>query len=381
LKNYKLFKSYKIPEKIKNCNNDCIFCFIKQLPVSLRPSLYIKDDDYLLSYMYGNFITLTNVRKEDLDKIVKYKLEPLYISIHSMDEKIREVIFGNKKTMCGLENFEFLDKKGIKTNIQIVLCPGINDGRDLDNTLFTLINNYKNILSIGIVPVGITKYNKNNILKSYNKESSIALINDINSFKKFYMSLKKTSIIYLSDEFYVLGGIKFPQYKYYKKFYQIENGVGKSTYFLKQIKDFIKNHNIVNYISSNMNKSNKYKYTLLITSEYGKVVIENAINIILEKLGSAGKRISSYLKILKVVNKFLGGNIKITGLLSGKDIELNLKREDMRVYDKILIPDSIFNKENLTIDNYTKQDLEKISKKIKIIPENGSSFIKEICFK
>ncbi len=326
--------------------------------------------------MYSNFITLTNVKKEDLDNIVKYRLEPLYISVHSVNENIREIIFGNKKTMCGLENLKFLDENGIKTNIQIVLCPDINDSGSLENTLFALIKNYKNILSIGIVPVGITKYNSNQNLEPYHKKGAIEVINDINNFKESYKSLKKTDIIYLSDEFYILAGISFPGYEYYKNFYQIENGIGKSIHFLKQIKDFLKN----DYISSRIlgGIKNYKREILLVTSEYGKIVIENALGIVLKKLGDRGKEIVSFLKILKVVNKFLGGNIKITGLLSGRDIISNLKKENMHMYGKILIPNSIFNEENLTIDNYKKQDFEKIDRNIKIIPEDGFSFIREI---
>ncbi len=329
--------------------------------------------------MYGNFVTLTNVNKEDLNKIIKYKLEPLYISVHSLNDNIREILFGNKKNICGISNLKFLDKNGVKSNIQIVLCPGINDEKDLENTLFTLINDYKNILSIGIVPVGITKFNKECNLKSYNKKSAIKIINFIDSFKKYNRSLKKAGIIYLSDEFYIMSGIRFPEYKCYGNFYQIENGIGKSVFFLKQIKDFIGNYSTGGAIS--FKTDDNTGHILLLTSEYGEIIIKNALDIILRKSGNNGKRIVPSIKIMKVTNQSLGGNIKITGLLSGEDIISNLKRENIGIYNKILIPDCIFNKESFTIDNYTKQDIVKISKNIKIISENGYSFIKEIFYK
>jgi len=365
-------KNYKLPKKIKTCKNDCIFCFIKQLPKNLRSSLYIKDDDYILSYTYGNFITLTNITKEDLNKIIKYRLEPLYISVHSLNEDIRAVIFGNRRNMSGLENLGILDRNGIKTNIQIVLCPGINDGEDLKDTLFTLINDFKNILSIGIVPVGITRFNNNNNLRPYTRKSALRIIKNINSFKKDYRSLKKTHNIYLSDEFYILAVVSFPEYGYYGDFYQIENGIGKSAGFLKQVEDYIK---------YNYNPDKSYegkKYILVITSEYGEVIINHTLNIILKKLSSIGEKIVSYIKILVVENKFFGGNIKITGLLGGKDIISNLSKEKTEIYEKILIPDSIFNEENLTIDNYARKDIEKISSNIKVISEEGLDFIKEV---
>lgn len=363
-------KSYNISKKIKTCKNNCIFCFIRQLPPGLRDSLYIKDDDYLLSYIYGNFITLTNLNQEDLKRIVKYRLEPLYISVHSLDGNIREHIFGNKRTMRGIENLIFLDKNGIKTNIQIVLCPGINDGKDLENTLLALNNDYKNILSTGIVPVGVTKYNKNNNLISYNKKTAVEIINFVNNIKKYYKSFKKNDNIYLSDEFYIISEIDFPPYNYYKNFYQIENGIGKSTCFLKQVDEYINNRGYT--------YEKKYKKVLIVTSEYGKVVIKKAIDKLEERYGTLRQDMKLFLKILEVKNKFLGGNIKVTGILSGEDIKINLKKEDIKKYDRVLIPKSIFNQDNLTIDNYKKLDLEKINKNIKIIPEDGYNFIKEI---
>ena len=367
MKNYKL-----LSKKIKTCKNNCIFCFIKQLPENLRPSLYVKDDDYLLSFMYGNFITLTNVTEGDLNKIIKYRLEPLYVSVHSLNKDVRRVIFGSKKNISGPENLKVLDKNNIKTNIQIVLCPGINDGRDLTDTLFTLTNDFKSILSIGIVPVGITRFNSNCNLEPYTREGALKVINKVNDFKKDYKSLKKSANIYLSDEFYILAGVVFPEYKYYGDFYQIENGIGKSSVFLKQVDDYIE----FNYIPDKSN-SNK-RHILIVTSEYGKVIIGATLNIILKKINYTGEKIVSCVKVLEVENKFLGGNIKVTGLLSGEDIRSNLSEEDTETFKKILVPASIFNEENLTIDGFTRKDIEEISSRIKIISENGYSFISEI---
>jgi len=366
LKNYKL-----LSKKIKTCKNNCIFCFIKQLPENLRPSLYVNDDDYLLSFTYGNFITLTNVTEKDLDKIIKYRLEPLYVSIHSLDRNIRKVIFNNKKNISGPENLKILDRNDIRTNIQIVLCPGINDGRDLMETLFALVSDFKNILSIGIVPVGVTKFNKNSKIKPYTGEKASEIINKINSFKKSHRSLKKSVNIFLSDEFYILAGIDFPGYKYYRDFYQIENGIGKSTVFLKEIDEQMKFTHV-----------DKFKCgegpILIITSEYGKKVVDRSLDNIAKKSKTAGKKIVSCVKVLEVENKFLGGNIKVTGLLSGHDIKSALGEENIERFKKILIPAGIFNEENLTIDDFNRKDIEEINGRIKIISEDGHSFIKEI---
>jgi len=366
LKNYKL-----LSKKIKTCKNNCIFCFIKQLPGNLRPSLYVNDDDYLLSFTYGNFITLTNVTDKDLDNIIKYRLEPLYVSIHSMNRDIRKIIFNNKKNISGPENLKILDRNDIRTNIQVVLCPGINDGMDLMETLLTLTRDFRNILSIGIVPVGVTKFNKNSNIKPYTSEDASEIINKINSFKKSHRYLKKSVNIFLSDEFYILAGIEFPGYRYYRDFYQIENGIGKSTFFLKEIDERMK-----------FTHADKFECgegpVLLITSEYGKKVIDRSLENIAKKSKTAGEKIVSCVKVLEVENKFLGGNIKVTGLLSGQDIKSALDEENIGRFKEILIPEGIFNEENLTIDDFNRRDIEEISSRIKIISEDGHSFIKEI---
>ncbi|MBC8387924.1 MAG: DUF512 domain-containing protein [Actinobacteria bacterium] len=362
-------------DKVRICNNNCIFCFIKQLPKNLRPTLYIKDDDYLQSFINGNFITLTNIKEKDLNKIIKYDLYPLHISLHSFDIKVRNKIFQNKNSISGIKNLKFLDNNGIKTNIQIVLIPGINDRKDLENTLTKLTRHFNNIISIGIVPVGITKYNKCSELKTYNKIGASEIINFTNNFNKKYNS----DNIFLSDEFYIIAEKKFPDYNYYKDFFQINNGVGKYINFLNQIFKFFQVKKEKISINLTDNNNNPYKKGILIvTSEYGKYIITETLKIIGKKEKDFSLLVNSYLKVISIKNDFFGGNIKVTGLLSGIDIISNLKKIKITKYSKIIIPDCIFNNDNLTIDNYRKHEIERISNRIKIIPEDGLSFIKEI---
>jgi len=363
-------------DKIRICNNNCIFCFIEQLPKNLRPTLYIKDDDYLQSFINGNFVTLTNIKKNDLNKIIKYKLYPLHISLHSFDIKIRNKIFQNKNSFSGIKNLKILDNNKIKTNIQIVLCPGINDGKDLENTLIKLTKHFNNIISIGIVPVGITKYNKCSELKPYNKISASEIINFTNNFNKKYNS----DNIFLSDEFYIIAEKKFPDCNYYKGFCQINNGIGKYTNFLNQIFKFFQVNKKKVSINLINNNNNPYKKCILIiTSEYGKHLITETLKIIGKKVKDFNLLLNPNLKVISIKNDFFGGNIKVTGLLSGIDIISNLKKIKITKYTKIIIPDCIFNNDNLTIDNYRKNEIERISNRIKIIPEDGLSFVKEIC--
>ncbi|MCD4670329.1 MAG: DUF512 domain-containing protein [Actinomycetia bacterium] len=358
--------------RIRRCKNKCIFCFVDQLPPGLRPALYIKDDDFLLSYMYGNFITLTNLSIRDIEKIVKYRLEPLHISIHSLDPDIRSILFGNKNHLKELKYFKILDNAGIRTNIQIVLVPGINDSKDLEHTIRKLHNEYKSIDSIGIIPVGVTDYNKNGSIRPFSGAEAKQTIMMVDGLKKRY-GRKLSNTVFLSDEFYILAGKSFPSFKSYGKFFQINNGIGKSADFLSEIKD-----NSRTLIKKDLSYK-KYLKILLITSEYGAVVLGEALDLIRDSLknsSSPGQDILIDTKVVK--NSFLGGNVKVTGLLSGADTIKVLNKINTEIYDTIFIPDSIFNIDGLTIDGINKIKIKKISKKIEIIPEDGKILIKEI---
>jgi len=345
---------------------------VDQLPSGLRPELYIKDDDFLFSYTHGNFITLTNLSSTDIDKIVKSRLEPLHISIHSLDPDIRKVLFGNKNHLKAIKFFKILDSAGIRSNIQIVLVPGVNDSKDLKNTIIKLHEEYKNIDSIGIVPVGVTGYNKNKKVRPVNEKEARQTIKILDKLKKKY-GKKLSDTVFLSDEFYILAGKSLPSFNSYGKLLQIENGIGKSADFLKEIKN-----NLPDLIKNDFIRRNNLNI-LLITSEYGAVVLEEAISLIIDLLNNfTGQEQNISIDIEVVKNIFLGGNVKVTGLLSGADIIKEFNNINTKIYDSIFIPDSIFNNDGLTIDDIDRLKIKTINKKIRIIPENGNNFLKEI---
>lgn len=344
-----------------------------QLPRGLRKTLYIKDDDYLLSFMHGNFITLTNIKDSDIKRIIKHRIEPLYISVHSMDPTIREKIFGNKIHGKGLDYLKILDEAGIRTNIQIVLMPGINDGRDLKNTLYMLTNDYLNIESIGIVPVGVTKYNKDKRLRPVEKQLAKAVIDMVKDLRR-RGGRRVSGKVFLSDEFYLISGTSFPPFSHYGNFPQINNGIGKSPDFLRDLKIYL-NKNKVSRIPEN-----RPGRILLITSEYGINIIRQAIDaikahIIKKDPASQGKII---IDALDVKNNFLGGNVKVTGLLSGEDILNTIRILGKDKYNTILIPDSVFNEDGLTLDGYSMKNISSPGKSVKIVPDNGKGLASSI---
>jgi len=359
--------------EIRLCKNRCIFCFIDQLPKGLRKTLYIKDDDYLLSFIHGNFITLTNVTEGDLSDIIKTKIGPLYVSVHSMDPVVRETIFRDKKHYKSLRNLKKLDEAGIKTNIQIVLIPKINDGDDLKKTLTILLRDYINIESIGIVPVGVTRYNKNKRLKPFERDQAKMIIELIEKLKRA-VGGRASNKVFLSDEFYLISDISLPPFEDYGDFYQINNGIGKSAYFMHDvIVSLEKQKACLDVIDTS-------KKILLITSEYGIKIIKQVIKKI--KSSICKNYVIPYEEIsldsLEVKNNFLGGNVKATGLLSGADVSNAFSRINNNKYISIIIPNSIFNNEGLTLDGYTRNDIGSLGENVKIIPESGKDLVSTI---
>ena len=361
---------------MKKCRNNCIFCFINQLPENLRSSLYIKDDDYLESFKYGNFITLTNLNKKNIENILKYNLSPLYVSFHSANNNVRNILFGNENNEKAVDILKTFDLNNIKIHIQIVLCPGINDGDDLLRTLGFLNNNFKNILSVGMVPVGITVFNKNPLLFKFEEENSKELIKIINNYNVKENHKKN---VFLSDEFYIMAGQDFPEYKLYGDFGQIENGIGLCRNFIYESDFYLKklSKNITYDVSPD-------KKILILTSEYFFKVMNNQT----EKIKNFNQRktlnLNINLKVNYIKNYFLGGNVKVAGLLTYYDFiywynsQSTLNKKEFGKYDKIIMPNIIFNKEGLTLDNKIKNDFLNIYKNIKFIDPDGKSFLKEI---
>jgi putative radical SAM enzyme (TIGR03279 family) len=342
------------------------------MPQGLRPSLYIKDDDYLQSFLHGNFITLTNLTDKDIEKIISHLMEPLHISVHSLDPEVRKKIFGKDDHLRSLEHLRTLDEAGLHTNIQIVFMPGINDGEDLINTIAGLISGYKNIQSIGVVPVGITRFNNNMELVSADKKTAGQVISTLDGLIRSH-GKEISGKVFLSDEFYLISGREMPSFESYKDFLQINNGIGKSVDFLNDIKGYLEK-------KKDIGKAGKPgKKILIISSGYGSIIIKKAIKMLYGFSGDNAIRYDNVsIDILTVKNKFFGGNVKVTGLLTGSDLLNNIDRKEVKDYTSVLVPDSIFNDDGLTLDGYSREDISSLNGNISIVPEDGNSFIATI---
>ena len=350
------------PFKVMTCKNNCIFCFVKQLPGGLRKTLYVKDEDYRMSFLYGNYITLSNLTKEDKKRIVEQRLSPLYISVHSTDRAVRNKLLGNPKGPDIMKELKFFADNKLRFNVQIVLCPGYNDGKELKQTLSNLYRFYPYVLSIAVVPVGLTVH-RNQDLRPVEKEDAENALKIIESFQKRFMKKHGNPIVYGADELYLKAGQPFPPLKEYGELYQLENGVGMVPLFLNQAKKV--------RVPKTMLPGKKF---LTFTGMSFYPFLKRFLDRINEK---------EHLSIdaMAVENTFFGPSVTVAGLLSGRDvIKTILDRTDG--YDMILAPDVVLNIQDRFLDNVTLQDIKDALgipiKKISSTPEGIIKGISEI---
>lgn len=286
-------------DRIKPCTNHCIFCFVDGQPQGLRKTLYIKDDDYRLSYMQGSYVTLTNLTQSDKDRISMMRLGPLYVSVHAMNPDLRVKMLRNPKAAKIKEDLQFLKDNDIPFHAQIVLCPDFNDGEELKYTLNELYKFKSVLLSVAIVPVGITQYRKDH-LKTVDKEKAIECIEIVDEFNK----KRKKFPVCLSDEFYLLAEREVPPAKYYGNFEQIEDGVGS----LRLLKD--------DFEKRFKKAPKKLKKPLSITFGASKSVY-NTLKDFEKKLSTIE---NLTLEVVKVEPHFYGKDISVAGLICYQDL-------------------------------------------------------------
>ena len=333
-------------DSMKQCNNKCPFCFIDQQPSGKRKSLYLKDDDYRLSFLYGSYLTLTNLKKEDWKRISKQKLSPLFISVHATDPDTREKLLKNKRARVILEQISWFEKHSIQIHAQIVVCPGINDGEILEKSIFDLAKFYKQtsqtVLSVAIVPVGLTKFRpENDGLESISSEYARNTIKQVEKIQVELQTSLKTRFCWLADEWYLIAGTNLPSYKTYENMPQVSNGVGSIRSFLKTLNEKTKK------LPQNINKPKNVSWIV------GKLVYESLIPIV-KKLNSIdGLKINLY----GLPSIYWGQEQVVTGLLTGEDLIYGLQNKDLG--EAIYLP-SIMLKLNtdLFLDDKNIQEVE-----------------------
>lgn len=337
-------------DRIKPCTNRCIFCFVDQQPEGLRKSLYIKDDDYRLSYLQGTYVTLTNLTQKDRERIEKLHLGPLYVSVHTTNPELRVKMLSNPRAANIIEDLKWLKKADIPIHAQIVLCPGYNDGQELERTLSDFAKFKSIIESVAIVPVGITKFHQNG-LKTLTKSNALHVIKQVEEFNK---KVKK-QLAMASDEFFLKADYPVPEKKYYGNFAQIEDGVGALRLLMD---DFEKNRK---KIPLSVKKPKEIIFAT--TPSAAKLV-----GCIADELNKVKNLKCS---VIELKNNFFGDNVIVAGLITGNDLICQLKEKSKELNIKNVIIPSImlrpFTEDFL--DNVTLKEVEQ-ALECKIFPIN-----------
>ena len=298
------------------CENKCIFCFIDQNPEGMRESIYFKDDDSRLSFLHGNYITLTNLKDADIDRIIEMHISPVNVSVHTTNPELRVSMMKNKRSGEVLDYLGKLAQAGIKLRGQIVLCKGVNDGAELDRSMNDLYKYYPQLDSVSIVPAGLTKFRDDLYpLEPFNAKESLKVIKQVKDFGDMCLAHCGERVFYCSDEFYLKAGVEIPSYDYWGEFSQIENGVGMIASFEHEFKMALET-------LSEDEKMIK-KSVSVATGEAAFGMMKRVIN----ELSKVCPNVK--INVYCIKNNFFGGEVTVTGLLTGKDLEEQLLNKDL----------------------------------------------------
>jgi len=328
----------------QQCGNQCLFCFVHQLPKGLRDTLYIKDEDYRFSYLYGSYITLTNLDEPDLQRIIRDKLSPLYISVHATDHPLREKLL-NTRVPEILPLLKRLTSAGIELHCQVVLCPGINDGAALQQTIEDLSNLYPQVASLAVVPVGLTQYRTRlPQLKKMLPQDAVSCLELVHQYQQKYLAQHGSRFVFPADEFYLLAKQRLPAYADYENFMQIENGVGMIAQFRHQSVEVLLETEVLELD----------KITLVTGCLFFDELVKFANQLSLKTTVT--------LDVLAIKNDFFGADITVTGLITGADLLGQL--QGLTLGDGILIPDVVLKDDGqLFLDDV---NIEEISSALQI---------------
>ncbi len=337
------FETY-LMDKHRHCKNSCIFCFIDQLPDGMRKSLYFKDDDSRLSFLFGNYITLTNLSDSDVDRIIKMHISPVNVSVHTMNPELRVKMMKNPHAGEVLKYLERFSQAGIEINAQLVLCPGINDGEELLYSLEKL-SELSSIKSVAAVPVGMTKFREDLFaIDAYNSETAAQVIDAIDSFNARLVENGSEKLAFPSDEFFLIAGRKIPDESYYGDFSQLDNGVGM--YALTEAE-----------FSSALSEKNSDMKARDVAVATGVAAYP-----LIRKLGDmfSDKYPCSKVDVYCIENRFFGESVTVAGLVTGKDLISQLNEKSFSG-KKLLLPSVMFKSstERVFLDDVTVEDVEK----------------------
>ena len=352
-------------DKKHSCENKCIFCFIDQLPKGLRKSLYFKDDDSRLSFLHGNYITLTNLEDKDIDRIIEMHISPVNVSVHTTNPELRVQMMKNKRSGEVLRYLKRFADAGIHICGQIVLCKGINDGAELERSMNDLLEYFPALQSVSIVPAGKTKFREKLFaLESFTKEDCKSVIQQVEAFADKCLEKCGSRLFFCADEFYIKAELPLHDDDYYEGYAQIENGVGMLTSLLTEF------GLETPYIEEYLQEFNKPRKVSVVTGMAAK----DQIIDMCARLSSIVDGLE--IEVHPIINNFFGHEITVSGLLTGADIYDQLK--DIELFDELILPPNVLRSEGdlflcgMSIDELS----EKLNVKIRLSGNDGSGFIR-----
>ena len=348
---------------IRRCINSCAFCFMRQLPPGMRPALYVRDDDFRLSFLQGNFVTLTNLTDEDVERIREQHLSPLYVSVHAVAPEIRARLVCAQEDRA-LGRIDQLLDSSIDLHVQIVLVPGQNDGEELERTL-TWLAEREGILSVGIVPLGFTRH-QDGFTCSY--EEPIAAATVIQQVQKWQFAMRErdsVTWVHLADEFYLNARAPFPTTEWYDDFPQYENGIGMVRTFGDEASAL--REQFADAVAALPCESES---VTIVTGMMAATTLAGALNA----FQAAGR-----MRLLVVPNRFFGGNVSVTGLLTGEDLAAALEsdRNGLHMPTAYLLPDVVFNADGLTLDGFDVARISEVSgTDVRVVPSDAAGLLR-----
>lgn len=350
-------------DEYRSCRNKCVFCFIDQMPSGMRETLYFKDDDARLSFLQGNYITLTNLSEEDMERILFYKLSPINISVHTTNPELRCKMLNNRFAGEALDKIKRFYDAGLEMNGQIVLCKGYNDGEELERSIHDLTQYLPLMQSVSVVPIGMTKYRDGLAqIEPFTKEDAVKVLEIIAKWQKIILEHYGTRMIHASDEWYLLAGLPIPAEEEYEGYPQIENGVGMVRSLNVEVDEFL----------VECTGDNRERKLTLVTGVLAAKVIKEQV----EKIKAKYPKIQA--EVVTIVNNFFGERITVAGLLTGQDIIEQLKGRELG--ECILLPEVLLRSgEDVLLDDLKISDIEKaLQTGIRIVKSDGEALVRAV---
>ncbi len=377
-------------DRVQTCDNHCPFCFIYQLPKGMRRSLYLKDDDFRLSFLYGNFTTLTRFTEADYERVVTERLSPLFVSIHATDPELRTRLLRNRRGATSLRWLRLLLDAGIEVHGQVVVCPGVNDGDALDDTLLGILDRFPDLATVGVVPLGVSAHSNEPDMRPHTRAEAEMVVDIVERWQARYLAALGRRLVHASDEYYLLAGRAFPAAEHYEGFAQHENGIGMARTFEAEVHAELAGVDRdraetatgprrgffawVDGAPADGYRAPRSEVTLTMRAQQPVTIITGELGeqVLRPLLPCLRSHAPVPVEVLAVPNAFFGGNIGVTGLLTAADVAGVLRAAPTGV--RYLLPDVALSRGRF-LDGGSVADLPR---PVEVVPTDGASLVRAL---